>query len=119
MTSPIPTVSIRNGIGIRMPYAYRRTSGTTIVLERIGESVQSTGLFLRRSRVPTAPARVARLPKRMSGRTAPPKILPIRQPIKRPGTAAGVNTGRMVSASATRACTSPNENAEKTQVRTT
>ena len=49
-----------------------------------------------------APMRVARLPNTISGRIAPPRMLPIRHPIKSPGIAAGVNTGSTVSASAIR-----------------
>ena len=64
--------------------------------------------------MPNAPMRVAMLPKTMSGRMAPPKILPIRHPMNRPGTAAGVNSGRMVSASAILTWISPKENGANT-----
>lgn len=37
-TSPIPTVSIINGIGSATPYAYRSTNGTISVLAAIGGS---------------------------------------------------------------------------------
>ena len=47
--------------------------------------------------VKTAPISVARLPKMISGRMHPPRILLIRQPKNTPGIAAGVKAGRMVS----------------------
>ena len=53
------------------------------------------------------------LPKMISGRIAPPRMFPTIHPTKSPGIAAGVNTGRIVSASAIRICTSPNENGAK------
>ena len=89
------------------------------VRARIGGSGATSGFLSRRRYVKTAPIKVARLPHRMSGRIAPPKIFPIRQPINRPGTAAGVNKGRMVRASARRTCTSPKEKGAKTYVSTT
>lgn len=42
-----------------------------------------------------------------------PRILPIRHPTKSPGIAAGVNIGKIVSASEIRTCTSPKENGAK------
>lgn len=56
---------------------------------------------------------VAILPNTISGRIAPPRILPIRHPTKSPGIAAGVNIGKIVSASEMRTCTSPKENGAK------
>ena len=56
--------------------------------------------FLLRSRkVPTAPMRLARVPKTISGRAQPVTILEIRHPMVMPGMAAGVKNGKMVSAS--------------------
>ena len=89
--SPIPTVSIINGIGSGTPYPYAKTNGTTIVLAMIGGSGARKELFLRRVYVKQAAIRVAK----------PPNIFPIRQPINNPGIAAGVKNGRMVRDSAT------------------
>ena len=101
-TSPIPTINIINGIASGNPYAYRSIIGIIIALDRIGGN-GARNLFCLRSRyVKNAPIRVARLPNTMSRRTAPPRIFPIRQPINNPGMAAGVNAGRIVSASAMR-----------------
>ena len=99
--SPIPTVSIINGIGSGTPYPYAKTNGTTIVLAMIGGSGARKELFLRRVYVKQAAIRVAKLPKIISGMIAPPNIFPIRQPINNPGIAAGVKNGRMVRDSAT------------------
>jgi hypothetical protein len=52
---------------------------------------------------------VAKLPKIKSGRPKKLTVLAIAQPMKRPGIAAGVNAGNMVSASATRICRWPND----------
>ena len=71
-------------------------------------------LFWRRSiYVPTAPIKVAILPKIMSGRIAPPRMFPIRHPTNSPGIAAGVNNGKIVRASEIRIFISPNENGAK------
>jgi hypothetical protein len=71
-----------------------------------GTGARNLLLFLK-DHVKMAPISVARLPKIMSGRIAPPSVFPMRHPINNPGIAAGVNTGRIVSASAKRICTSP------------
>lgn len=47
-------------------------------------------LYLRSLYVKIAPARVVRLPKIISGRAQPVKILDSRHPMKSPGMAAGV-----------------------------
>ena len=49
--------------------------------------------------VPSAPIKVARLPKITSHTAQPEKMFPSRQPTKRPGIAAGVKAGRTVNAS--------------------
>ena len=89
-----------------------------MVLDMIGGSGPRNGCCLRRY-VKNAPASVARLPKIMSGRIAPPRILAVRHPINKPGIAAGVKSGRIVSASEMRTCISPKLNGAKTRVRTT
>ena len=63
--------------------------------------------------------RVASVPKMMSGTTAPPAMLPIRHPMNSPGMAAGVNTGKMVRASATRTWISLKEMGANTTVSAT
>ena len=68
---------------------------------------ERTGFCSRSFHVKNAPIRVAILPNTISGRIAPPRILPIRHPTKSPGIAAGVNIGKIVSASEIRTCTSP------------
>ena len=78
-----------------------------IVFARMGGTGPRTGGFSRRSQVKNAPARVAMLPKMMSGRMAPPKMFAVKQPMNRPGIAAGVNSGSMVRASEIRTWTSP------------
>ena len=75
----------------------------------IGGTGARKGCALRSFQVKKAPARVAKLPQMTSGSRAPPTVLPIRQPMKRPGIAAGVNTGRIVSASEMRTWISLNE----------
>ena len=80
----------------------------------IGGSGARMRFWLRSFHVKKAPIKVARLPKMISGRIAPPKMLPIRHPTNNPGTAAGVKIGRIVSASEIRTCTSPNEKAAPT-----
>ena len=49
--------------------------------------------------MPSAPSSVAMLPKMISQMMPPVIRLEIRHPMKRPGMAAGVKTGRMQSAS--------------------
>ena len=96
--SPIPTVSIINGIGSVSPYPNLRTKGTITALLRIGGR-NASNPFLRRMRVPTAPSKVAMLPKMMSIRQQPVKMLLSRQPMNKPPIAAGVKIGSMVRAS--------------------
>ena len=62
-----------------------------------GTGARNLLLFLK-DHVKMAPISVARLPKIMSGRIAPPSVFPMRHPTNNPGIAAGVNTGRIVSA---------------------
>lgn len=63
--------------------------------------------FFRRAQLPTAPRNVARVPKMISGSAHPVSVLLRRQPIVRPGIAAGVKKGRIVSASEKRTWTAP------------
>ena len=65
-----------------------------IVLAKIGEMGPKRGWIFPSFLVPTAPIRVARLPKIMSGKIPPDNILPIKQPIKTPGMAAEEKMGR-------------------------
>ncbi len=95
MTSPIPTVNIINGIGRVSPYPNLNTNGTITALLRIGGRNASSP-FWRKMRVPIAPNKVAILPRIMSMRQQPVRMLLSRHPINRPGTAAGVNAGSMV-----------------------
>lgn len=83
-----------------------------------GTGARNLLLFLK-DHVKMAPISVARLPKIMSGRIAPPSVFPMRHPTNNPGIAAGVNTGRIVSASAKRICTSPKASDAPTTVSTT
>ena len=75
--------------------------------------------FFRSRYPPTAPMRVARLPKITSTGMAPPSRFPRTQPTNRPGMAAGVNMGRMVNASEILTCISPKEMGAKITVSTT
>jgi hypothetical protein len=84
-----------------------------MIFEMIGGNVATTGFCSRSFHVKNAPINVAILPNTISGRIAPPRILPIRHPTKSPGIAAGVNIGKIVSASEIRTCTSPKENGAK------
>ena len=52
----------------------------------------------RSRKVKYAPIKVARLPKIMSGKVAPPSTFPTWHPINKPGIAAGVTKGRTVIA---------------------
>ena len=65
-----------------------------------------TGLFLK-AYVPIAPISVAMLPNMTSGKMAPPNRLPRIHPTNKPPMDDGVNTGRIVSASAILICISP------------
>ena len=65
--------------------------------------------FLFKRYVPTAPISVATLPKITSQITPPAIMFEIRHPIKSPGIAAGVNAGRIVSASENLTCITPLE----------
>ncbi len=93
----MPTVAIRNGIvksiSLKItggtPYAYLSTNGTISILDITGGRVSANLWFLKRY-VPTAPINVARLPNIISGTRLPISILDRKQPINRPGTAAGV-----------------------------
>ena len=85
----------------------------------IGGRIAAAGFHSRNIRVPTAPSKVAKVPKTTSGSGAPPTILPNKHPTVSPGTAAAVNTGKIVSASEIRTCTSLNENGANTTVSTT
>ena len=73
-----------------------------MVFAKIGEIGPRKGCIFPNFLVPTAPIRVARLPKIISGRIQPDSTFPIRQPINNPGMAAGEKIGRMVKASAKR-----------------
>ena len=106
ITSPMPTVNIINGIESVNPYPNLRTKGTIIILLRIGGR-NARSPFLRRIRVPTAPSRVAMLPRMISIRQQPVKMLLSRQPINKPPIAVGVNIGRTVKASDSRICMLP------------
>ena len=98
INSPIPTVSIMKGIESVNPYPNLRTNGTMTILLIIGGR-KARSPCLRRIRVPTAPSKVAILPRIMSIRQHPVKMLLNRQPTNNPPTAAGVNIGRIVKAS--------------------
>ena len=78
------------------------------VLAKMGGR-QASQRFFRSSRVPTAPSRVARLPKITSQTTQPDRMLDSRQPMNSPGTAAGKKQGRMVSASEKRTWICPED----------
>ena len=96
--SPMPTVSMKKGMEPGMWYAKYNTGGTINVLATMGG--RGASHLQRRSRyVPTAPSSVARLPKTTSQMMAPVNRLLIRHPRNRPGMAAGVKKGNMVSAS--------------------
>lgn len=73
----------------------------TIVLAAMG-GMTARYLFDLSSPVPIAPISVARLPKMISGRAAPVRMLESRHPTNNPGTAAGVSNGRMQRASESR-----------------
>ena len=75
--------------------------------------------FFLKSREPTAPISVARLPNTTSRAAAPPRRLEIRQPKNTPGTAAGVKYGRTHRASEIRNWTGPKLMGRKAMVRTT
>ena len=60
--------------------------------------------FLRKY-VPSAPIKVARLPKTISHKAQPVKTFARTQPTKRPGIAAGLNMGSIVKASENLTCT--------------
>ncbi len=93
----MPTVTIRNGIVKSIPlkitggtpYAYLSTNGTISILAATGGNVSANLWFLKRY-VPIAPINVAMLPNIISGIRLPISTLDRKQPIKRPGTAAGV-----------------------------
>ena len=95
IASPSPTVSIIKGNGSERPYPYLSTKGTIMALLTTG-GIKGVILPLRRILVPRAPSAVAILPKTMSIKQHPVKRLLKRQPINKPGMAAGVKTGRMV-----------------------
>ena len=75
-----------------------------MVLAAIG-GIGAAHICLRSIYVPTAPRKVARLPKIISSGIHPVKRLLRIQPAVRPGIAAGVKNGRIVSASEKRTCT--------------
>ena len=117
---PIARPNINIGKGAFIPYAYLNIRGITIVFTRIGGSGAKRGLLFRSLYVRKAAAKLARLPKIISGRMTPgDKALPSKQPTNNPGTAAGVNTGRMVKASEIRTCASPKLMGANTTVSTT
>ena len=74
ITSPAPTVSMRNGMPSAIPYAYVRTKGTIIVLDMMGGRGDKNfkfllPVFLKRIpmyQVPRAPIKVAKVPKIIS-----------------------------------------------------
>lgn len=76
--------------------------GTIRVFDNTGGRVASHFLFLRKSRVPMAPNNVAMGPNIMSQKIHPVKTLLSKHPTKSPGTAAGVNIGKIASASENR-----------------
>ena len=81
-------------------YAYASINGTIKVFAIIGGiAAHQSGSFFLMAYVPSAPSRVAMLPKIMSHMMQSHRILLKIQPIKRPGTAALVKNGSMVSAS--------------------
>ena len=69
-----------------------------MVLAAMG-GIGASHLLLRKIRVPRAPSSVAILPKIISGIAQPVNRLLNRQPVNKPGTAAGVKKGKIVSAS--------------------
>lgn len=121
ITSPIPTVSIKNGSPFVIPYAYVSIRGIMTVLLKIGGMGDShAGLFLS-ILVKTAPMRVARLPKITSHTAAPVSRFEMIQPTNSPGTAAPVKYGRMQRASENRTCITPPDSpsANESRVSTT
>ena len=98
MTSPINTVRLKYQIEPSKWYTRESTHGTIKVFAMIGGVRHRYFVFLSFA-VPKAPRRVARLPNTTSHGRQPDRILARMQPTKRPGTAAGVNTGSMHKAS--------------------
>lgn len=119
INSPAPTVSVKNQMASVSPYTKRRTHGTMIIFaRRLGKGMRN----LRNSDLrlplhfltplpiiyaPSAPIRVARAPKRISNGRQPVRRFAIAHPMNRPGMAAGVNNGKMHSASEIRTCITP------------
>jgi len=105
ISSPRNTVNSMKKYPSAAPYAKISTGGTIIVFAIIvGMPARGNSFFdsLVKSRAPSAPISVARLPK-ITSRTTPPAIIfEIRHPINSAGIASGKKMGNIQSASETR-----------------
>lgn len=107
-SSPIPVVNAKYHSAPSKPYAYLSTSGTAMTFAATYGSGARYGFDLS-ARTPSIPARDASVPNKMSHITPPVKRLASKQPRVTPGTAAGISTPNMQSASEIRNCIIPLE----------
>lgn len=99
ITSPTPTVNIKDHIGAEIPYPYIKIIGTTMVFAIIAGTGAKNLLCFLRAYVPKAATKVVKLPKITSTRIPPVSKLLKKHPIKRPGMEAGRKKGKIVRAS--------------------